>query len=192
MKKLCVFCGSRAGKKASYTETARLLGKRIAQKNHTLVYGGGHVGVMGAVAEGALSEKGHVIGIIPGHLEKKEQAFLELPELEIVPHMYVRKNRMKELSDGFCLLPGGYGSLDEIFELITLRQLKRHNKPIIIVNVDGFWNSLITLINDMFEYGFIEKEHLELFTITDSVEDVVPIFEAELEKIGDTIHFSPE
>ncbi|MGD9637765.1 MAG: TIGR00730 family Rossman fold protein [Alphaproteobacteria bacterium] len=192
MNKLCVFCGSRSGDKPSYTETARTLGMRIAEHKHTLIYGGGHVGVMGAVAEGALSKGGHVVGIIPHHLEKKEQAFLQLPELEVVPHMYVRKNRMKELSDGFCLLPGGFGSLDEIFELITLKQLQRHNKPIIIVNIDGFWDSMVAMINDIVNGGFAEKDHLKLFTITNNIEDVVPIFEKELEEIGDAIHFSPE
>lgn len=192
MKKLCVFCGSRAGKKKSYIETARILGEEIAENQHALVYGGGHVGVMGALAEGALSKGGHVIGIIPHHLEKKEKAFLTLPELEIVPHMYVRKNRMKELSDGFCLLPGGFGSLDEIFELITLKQLQRHNKPIIIVNVDGFWDSMIKMINDLIEEGFAEKEHLKLFTLTNNVKEVIAIFEKELQEIGDAIHFSPE
>lgn len=192
MKKICVFCGSRSGKKASYVESAKILGQRIAEKKHTLVYGGGHVGVMGAVAEGALSKGGHVIGIIPGHLEEREQAFMTLPEIEIVSHMYVRKNRMKELSDGFILMPGGFGSLDEIFELMTLRQLRRHNKPIIIVNVDGFWDSMLKMIKDMIDDGFAEKEHLKLFTVVNNVEDAIPLFEKEIEEIGDVFHYSPE
>ena len=135
---LCVYCGSRFGERPDYRETAVHLGQEIARQGIRLIYGGGHVGLMGAVADAVLEAGGHVVGVIPKHLQDWEVGHKGLTEMHVVDSMHSRKQLMFELSDGFVALPGGIGTLDETFEIMTWRQLRLHDKPLVILDQDGF------------------------------------------------------
>ncbi len=155
MTAVAVFCGSRPGTKPNYMLTARALGASIARRGWTLVYGGGRVGLMGAVADGALAAGGQVIGVIPRLLQEREVAHTGLTCLEVVEDMAQRKDRLLALSDGFISLPGGLGTLDEMFEVLTLAQLRCHKKPSAILNQDGFYDGLIANCELMQQEGFL-------------------------------------
>jgi uncharacterized protein (TIGR00730 family) len=154
-KAVGVFCGSRPGTQAVYMNTARELGIGLAQRGCTVVYGGGKAGLMGAVAEGALAAGGSVIGVIPQMLVDREVAHRGLSQLEIVPDMAVRKIRMIELSQGFVNLPGGLGTLDEMFEVLTLAQLAQHSKPSAVLNLNGYYQGLMDQASRMRRDGFL-------------------------------------
>ena len=174
LKSLCVFCGSSVGADPAHREAAGILGRTMAEQGIRLVYGGGHVGIMGALAEAVLYNGGHVVGVIPEHLTRMEAAFLEISELIVVDSMHTRKRRMFDEADAFCVLPGGMGTMDELFEIITWKQLRLHNKPIIIANNAGYWDPLIRLFDSIISGGFAHPQTAAMFTVVDRVEDVLP------------------
>ncbi|SFD23714.1 hypothetical protein SAMN05518672_1011192 [Chitinophaga sp. CF118] len=173
MKRVTVFCGSSFGTDAIYEKQAALLGKALAIQKIDLVYGGAKVGLMGAVADGALNAGGKVYGVIPGFLKGKELAHESLTELIVVETMHERKKKMDELSDGVIALPGGFGTLEELFEMLTWAQLGLHKKPIAILNVDGFYDELISLLQTMVNKGFLKEVNQKMVLISDNVEDLL-------------------
>ncbi|KAF1017525.1 MAG: LOG family protein YvdD [Stenotrophomonas maltophilia] len=158
MKSICVYCGSNAGSKPVYAERALALGERIAADGMRLVYGDGNVGLMGTVANAVLAKGGEVTGVIPRQLADWEVAHRGLTELEIVGSMHERKSRMFDLSDGFVAPPGGSGTMEEIFEMLTWRQLGIGNKPCAFLDVDGFYAPLIGMIDRMVDERFLHPE----------------------------------
>ncbi|WP_066440561.1 TIGR00730 family Rossman fold protein [Chryseobacterium sp. CCH4-E10] len=175
MKSITVFCGSSFGSEDIYKEQAALLGKTLAKNNIQLVYGGANVGLMGAVADGALDEGGRVVGVLPYFLQSKEIAHKKLTELILVETMHERKTKMNELCDGVIVLPGGYGTLEEFFEMITWAQLGLHQKPIGILNIDGFYNDLINLVQNMVDKGFLKQINRDMLLISDTIDELLEI-----------------
>lgn len=159
LRRICVYCGSSSGTDPVHRTAAHDLGAFLAQHGIGVVYGGGHVGLMGALADGALSQKGEVIGVIPRSLMEKELGHGGVTELHVVSSMHERKQLMVDLSDGFIALPGGFGTLDELFETLTWLQLSFHDKPVGILNVDTFFGGLIDFIAHMSQSGFLKPEH---------------------------------
>lgn len=158
MKRIAVFCGAATGADARYADMAREVGKTIAERGLGIVYGGGHVGLMGIVADAAMKAGGEVIGVIPRFMEKAEQAHEGVTELILVNSMHERKQRMHELSDAVMALPGGFGTLDELFELLTWRQLQLHQQPIGLLNAFGFYDHLLAQMEHMRSEGFLHGE----------------------------------
>ena len=173
MKRVTVFCGSSFGNEAIYKEQATLLGQALAKQNIELVYGGANVGLMGAVADGVLNEGGKVIGVLPDFLRSKEIAHLGLTELILVESMHERKTKMNDLCDGVIALPGGFGTLEELFEMVTWAQLGLHKKPIAILNINGFYDSLIELTHMMVEKGFLKNVNQEMLLVSDTIDDLL-------------------
>ncbi|MBE4950936.1 LOG family protein [Chryseobacterium culicis] len=173
MKSITVFCGSSFGTDKIYEEQAFLLGQTLAKQNIQLVYGGSETGLMGTVANGALSENGTVTGVLPQFLQTKEIAHKNLTELIIVETMHERKTKMNELCDGVIVLPGGYGTLEEFFEMITWAQLGLHKKPIGILNTDGFYDDLIQLIQTMVDKGFLKQINKDMVLINKNIDDLL-------------------
>jgi uncharacterized protein (TIGR00730 family) len=173
MKSLCVFCGSATGTTPKYVEMARKFGEWLAKNDITLVYGGATIGVMGAVADGVLNGGGKVIGVIPKSLVDYEIAHPGLTELHVVEGMHERKALMYKLSDAFVSLPGGMGTLDEMFEILTWAQLKYHNKPCYLFNFDGFFDSLLSYLHHAHNEGFIKAEHMKLLKEIKDIESLV-------------------
>lgn len=165
LKKICVFCGSSSGNDLSITEAALTLGKIFVEGNITLVYGAAKIGVMGTLAQSVLDGNGNVIGIIPDFLKRKEVVHLGLTELITTDNMHERKLKMQEASDGFIALPGGMGTLEELFEIITWLQLGLHQKPIGLLNVNGFYDSLISLLENMVRREFLSQENYKLLIV---------------------------
>src|SRR5512133_2919831 len=147
MDSVCVFCGSSPGANPAYLQAARTVGDLLARRRITVVYGGGRIGIMGAVADSALAAGGKVIGVIPKSLVTREVAHLDLADLRVVGSMHERKALMSDLSDGYLVLPGGLGTLEELFEVATWAQLGIHSKPIALLNVDGFYDRLLAFLN---------------------------------------------
>lgn len=170
MQRVCVYCGSSPGDRPVYTEAARVLGHAIAARGLTLVYGGGHVGLMGVVADAALAGGGEVIGIIPQRLVDAEVAHHGLTRLEVVDSMHERKARMAELSDAFIALPGGFGTLDELFEILTWAQLGMHGKPCGLLEIENYFAPLVTWVDNAVTSGFIRRRHRELLMVDDDRE----------------------
>lgn len=162
MKKICVFCGSSSGKNISHLIAAQNLGKILAKRNISLVYGGGNVGIMGELANTVLNYNGEVIGVIPENLVFREAALKEVTELIVVKSMHERKAKMAELSDGFIALPGGIGTLEEFFEIWTWAQLGIHSKPIGMLNVKGYYSGLIEFLKHTVSEEFLKKEIYDL------------------------------
>jgi uncharacterized protein (TIGR00730 family) len=158
MKTLCVYCGSNAGNRPVFADAAVALGQRMAREGLGLVYGGGNVGLMGIVADAVLSAGGEVIGVIPQHLMQWEVAHRGVTQLEVVGSMHERKQRMFDLADGFVALPGGFGTLDEMFEMLTWRQLGLGDKPCAFLDVDGFYQPLFAMIDRMVETRFLHPD----------------------------------
>ena len=158
MRSVCVYCGSNPGSRPIYTERAIALGDRLARDGLALVYGGGNVGLMGVVADAVLAAGGEVIGVIPEQLVGWEVAHRGVTRLEVVPNMHERKARMFDLSDAFVALPGGFGTLDEMFEMLTWRQLGIGNKPCAFLDVDGFYTPLVAMMDRMVAEGFVHAE----------------------------------
>lgn len=159
LRRICVYCGSNSGNNPAHRTAAHALGAFLADAGIGLVYGGGHVGLMGAVADGALSQNGEVIGVIPQSLMEKELGHGGVTELRVVTSMHERKQMMVDLSDGFIALPGGFGTLDELFETLTWLQLSFHDKPVGLLNVGGFFDGLVDFIGHMSRNGFLKPEH---------------------------------
>ena len=158
MRSVCVYCGSNAGNKPAYAERAAALGARLAQEQLALVYGGGNVGLMGIVADAALAAGGEVIGVIPEQLVGWEVAHRGLTRLEVVANMHERKARMFDLSDAFVAMPGGFGTLDEMFEMLTWRQLGLGDKPCAFLDVDGFFRPLVAMMDRMVDERFLHAD----------------------------------
>lgn len=165
---ICVFCGSSFGKNPIYTQAAQELGSLMAASNHTLVYGGGNVGLMGVVADAVLQQKGKVIGVIPKFLMDKEVGHLGLTSLEIVASMHERKKRMADLSDAFVAIPGGWGTLEEIAEILTWKQLGLVTQPVAVLNINGFFDPLLAQMKHMVSEGFLQEENLLSIKTSDS------------------------
>jgi len=168
MKSVCVFCGSRTGKGSAFEQAAQVTGELIARRGWKLVYGGGSVGLMGVVANAALGEGGEVVGVIPEFLATRELLHTGVTELKVVRSMHERKSQMGELSEGFLALPGGYGTLEELFEVITWSQLGLHRKPIGLLNTADFFSPLLEFLDRGIGEGFIrERERSHLIVDTD-------------------------
>lgn len=165
MKRLCVFCGSSPGANPSYIATARALGRELAARELGLVFGGSGVGLMGALADGALAAGGEVTGVIPRALEAKELAHRGLTRLEVVASMHERKARMAELADGFVALPGGMGTLEELAEILTWAQLGLHRKPCGLLDVAGYWQPLVAFFDHAVEERFLRAEHRAILLV---------------------------
>ncbi|WP_300021002.1 TIGR00730 family Rossman fold protein [uncultured Maribacter sp.] len=173
MKSIVVFCGSSEGIVSDYGVKSYELGETFAKKGIQLVYGGAKIGIMGKVAEGVLNNKGKVIGVIPVFLKKKEVVHEGLTELIVTQNMHERKLKMHELSDGILMLPGGFGTLEEFFEMLTWSQLGLHQYPIGILNTNGFYDSLLQMMHDMVQNGFVKKEHLNTILVDDTIETLL-------------------
>ncbi|HOY31340.1 MAG TPA: TIGR00730 family Rossman fold protein [Bacteroidales bacterium] len=163
MKNIAVFCGSSAGGRLIYTEKAKSMGKLFVKNNFSLVYGSGNIGLMGVLADSMLEEGGEVIGVIPQRLVDVEVAHKHITRTHIVASMSERKTLIEQLSDAFVILPGGFGTMDEFFEMLTLNQLGIMKKPIGVFNIDGYFDKMFELIDHFVEEHFIRQEHKELF-----------------------------
>ena len=186
---ICVYCGSSTGNQPVFVEQANSLGREIARRGIRLVYGGGRVGLMGVCADAALSAGGEVVGIIPEHLERKEVGHAQVSELIVVGSMHERKSRMSDMSDAFVVLPGGLGTLDETFEIITWKQLRLHDRPIVLLDIDGYWQPLLQLISAQVDAGFVRPEHAQLYSVVSSVDAVFDVLARHAEP---TIEAKPE
>ena len=173
IRSICVFCGASSGSDPQYREQTRRLGKHIADAGMILVFGGGKAGLMGAVADAALEANGQVIGVIPEFLKEREHGHSGVTDLQVVDSMHSRKQRMFDLSDAFVVLPGGVGTLDETLEMITWKQLHRHDKPIIVADINGYWQKLDALIAATVEHAFATPATRALYTLVPSVDDVI-------------------
>lgn len=172
---ICVFCGSSKGKNPVFAEAARELGTLIAKNSHSLVYGGGNVGLMGIVADSVLSNGGEVFGIIPQFLKDREVAHEGITKLEVVQSMHQRKQRMADLSNAFIALPGGWGTLEEVAEILTWRQLGLIHNPIILLNINNFFGPLISQLNAMLDEGFVRKEYMENLMIASTPQEALTL-----------------
>jgi uncharacterized protein (TIGR00730 family) len=173
MKRITVFCGSSAGIDSTFMSQAALLGQALATHKIELVYGGANVGLMGAVADGVLNGGGTVIGVIPDFLRSKEIAHNGLTELIVVDSMHERKTKMNDLCDGVITLPGGFGTLEEFFEMLTWAQLGLHKKPIAVLNTNGFYDALIVLLETMVKKGFLKEVNYQMLLVSDDIEDLL-------------------
>ena len=181
---LCVFCGARFGTDPTTRETAVALGRMLADQGITLVYGGGGVGLMGLVANAALDSGGKVVGIIPRFLLEREAGHPALTETAVVETMHERKLQMFERSDGFVVLPGGLGTLEELFEVLSWRTLGLHTKPIVIIDQGGYWKPRAALLQNVVQGGFAERTHLDHVAFVDSIEGVLPAIAAMPRSVG--------
>ena len=178
IKSICVFCGSSSAVAGTHKDAARRFGAILAENGVRLIYGGGRVGLMGLVADGAAQAGGEVIGVIPDFLERIEVGNREISELVVTDSMHARKAKMYELADAFVTLPGGLGSLDETFEVITWTQLKLSAKPFVVVNIDGYWQPLLALIDHVIAAGFARPANRDILQVVDDVEAVLPALRA--------------
>ena len=178
IRTICVYCGSGRGSDPVFVEAAVALGRMLAESGIGLVYGGGNVGLMGELARSVLDHGGHVTGIIPDFLKKRERMLDDVQETIVVTDMHTRKRLMFERADAFVALPGGIGTLEELVEQMTWALLGRHAKPILLLDTKGFWQPLLTLLEHMREYGFI-REGLDLsYLVAERVEEVLPMLRA--------------
>ncbi len=178
LKTVCVYCGSSDDVPAVYYQAAEALGRALARRGQRLVYGGGSTGLMGAVADAVLQQGGEVIGIIPEHFYTPQLTHHRLQRLEVVPDMHTRKARMAELADAFIALPGGYGTLEEFFEIITWAQIGLHRKPIGLFNFQGYYTHLLAFVHHAQQEGFIFAEHRALFVDASEAETLLDALEA--------------
>jgi len=177
MKKIgsvCVYCGSSSRVAESYKTAAREFGEILAGNSIELIYGGGQVGIMGILADAVLAAGGSVTGIIPEFLFEKEVGKGDITHLLRVGSMHERKQKMAEMSDAFVALPGGFGTMDETFEILTWRQLSLHNKPTVIADIDGYWSPLIALMDHIIDEGFASPDNRRLYDVVTSVDDILP------------------
>lgn len=172
---ICVFCGSSTGFNSVYADSARELGRLLAAQHHTLIYGGGNVGLMGIVADTVLENNGRVVGVIPDFLMQKEVGHRGLTELEIVPSMHERKKRMADLSDAFIAMPGGWGTLDETAEILTWKQLGLIQQSVGVLNVNGFFDTLLQQMNFMVKEGFLNPVNLQSVQVSSSPKQLLSL-----------------
>lgn len=190
LRSLCVFCGSRSGTNPAFEAAARETGRLLADRGMRLVYGGGSLGLMGAVADGCLEGGGEVIGVIPGFLMDLELGHQGVTRLEVVPDMLERKKRMAELSDGFLTLPGGIGTLDELFEMLTWVRLGVHQKPNGLLNVDGFYDELVSFCHrTQVEGGFISAANAANLIVSTSIPELLDRLE-DAARTGPSSYFT--
>ena len=173
--KVAVYLGSRIGKGHTYVDAAKKLGKQLAENGHAIVYGGSKIGMMGTLADAALTQGGKVIGVMPEHLIGREAAHDGLTELYKVDTMHTRKFKMAELAEAFIAMPGGCGTLDEFFEIFTWAQINLHTKPVILMNINGFYDSLIAHFDKMIAEGFVPEEHRTLLQVANNVEEALDL-----------------
>ena len=178
MKKVCVYCGSSSGKRPEYRYAARSLAKALTLRGIGLVYGGASVGIMGEIADAVLADGGEVIGVIPQALVDKEVAHDGLTELKVVESMHERKTIMMDLSDGFIALPGGLGTQEELFEVLTWSQLDFHKNPCGLLNVEGYYDKLCSFLDHAVEEQFVKTHHREMLLVEDSPEKLLTLMEA--------------
>jgi uncharacterized protein (TIGR00730 family) len=165
MKRLCVFCGSKTGDRPIYADAARQLGELLVQRGIGLVFGGGHIGLMGVLADTMLARGGEVVGVIPRALVDRELAHTAVKEMHVVESMHERKATMADLADAFAALPGGYGTGDELFEILTWAQLGIHGKPIALLNTAGFFDPLLAWLDHTVREGFVKQRHRSLLRV---------------------------
>jgi uncharacterized protein (TIGR00730 family) len=178
LRSLCVYCGSSSQVDPAYREGAATLGRDLAAAGIALVFGGGQVGLMGIIANAALEAGGKVVGVIPRHLDREEVGHRGIQELHVVETMHERKALMFQLSDAFAVLPGGLGTMDETFEMITWRQLGLHDRPIVLVNQQGYWDPLLALLRHIADSGFAQRGLFDLFTLIHRIDEVIPTIRA--------------
>lgn len=183
IKTVCVYCGSGPGTNPHFIEAAKALGKSLAENDIRLVYGGGSLGMMGAVASSVLDHGGNVTGIIPDFLRMRENALTRVQEMVVTPDMHERKRLMFERSDAFVAMPGGLGTLEELVEQLTWQQLGRHAKPVLLANIDGFWEPFFTLVTHMRDTQFIRAGLSVDILKAEKVEDIVPRLRAAAAQI---------
>ena len=172
MKRLTIFCGSSNGSNQIFVDEAYKLGKKLAENKIELVYGGANVGLMGVIADSVLENNGVAIGVLPNFLKKIEVEYKGLSQLILVDSMHERKAKMNDLSDGVIALPGGFGTLEVCFEMLTWAQLGLHKKPIAIYNIDGFYDYLLQCIKSMVTKGFLKQENYDMLIVSDDVDDL--------------------
>jgi uncharacterized protein (TIGR00730 family) len=193
IKTVCVYCGSGPGTNPHFMESAKAFGKVLAENGIRLVYGGGSLGIMGAVASSVIDHGGMVTGIIPDFLKLRENALKRVQEMIVTPDMHERKRQMFERSDAFVALPGGIGTLEELVEQLTWQQLGRHSKPVLLANIDGFWEPLFALLTHMRETQFIRQGLAVEILKADTVEDILPRLQAAAAMAPDgTAALAPE
>ncbi|UDL95270.1 TIGR00730 family Rossman fold protein [Lichenihabitans sp. PAMC28606] len=175
LKSICVYCGSASGTNPHHLKTAEDLGRAMAEAGIGLVYGGGNAGLMGATARSVLAHGGHVTGIIPDFLRDRELVLSDAQEMIVVPDMHTRKQMMFERSDAFVALPGGIGTLEELVEQMTWVQLERHTKPVLIADIDGFWQPLVALLEHMRENGFVRPSAEVNYIVAERTADIIPM-----------------
>jgi uncharacterized protein (TIGR00730 family) len=176
-KAVCVFCGASNNVPQIHLDLGREFGKKMAETNIRLVYGGGDCGIMGAVANSVMKNGGKVTGVFPESLKNIENEHQSLTEIIIVETMHQRKELMYQRSNAFVILPGGFGTMDEMFEILTWRQLKLHDKPIIIMNNEGYWDHLVSLMNEIIAKGFAHQESASYFQVVDHLESLMEALE---------------
>ncbi|WP_413287761.1 TIGR00730 family Rossman fold protein [Bdellovibrio sp. HCB337] len=175
IKRICVYCGASSGNNPNFTLKAKELGKLLASKGIELVYGGGHVGLMGVVADSVLEHGGKVIGIIPRKLMDQEQGHTGIQDLRVVNDMHERKATMATLADAFIALPGGFGTLEELFEVLTWSQIGYHQKPVAILDVDQYYHHLHKFVEHAVSSGLLRPQYGKLFQVTESTEEALQI-----------------
>ncbi len=183
--KICVYCGSSPGTSPAFVQAAREFGKILAENGIGLVYGGGSVGIMGEISQAVLRHGGEVHGIIPEFLVQREHARRDVQDLIVTPDMHERKRKMFELADAFVALPGGVGTLEELVEQLTWAQLGRHRKPVLVANIEGFWEPLCALFDHMRALQFIKAEFSFDLLVADRVEDILPMLMKAIEQVPD-------
>ena len=174
---LCVFCGAQSGRNPAHVEAASSLGTALARRGITLVYGAGGIGLMGVMADAVLAGGGKVVGVIPEHLESLEVAHRGLTEMVVTEDMFRRKRVMIDRADGFVVLPGGFGSLDEFFEVLTWKQLGLHDKPVIVLDSEGFWGPLFDLLDHVNAEGFAPSATSGLATVVRSADELFRVLD---------------
>ncbi len=175
IKSLCVYCGSQVGDDAAFAETAKAFGASLARRDITLVYGAGGIGIMNVIANAVLAEGGRVIGVIPEHLARIEVQHAGLTDTIVVDSMHARKQVMFERADGFVILPGGFGTLDELFEILTWRQIGLHDKPIVLLDDRGYWRPLRALLDHVVAHGFAGASAPTLYAVAETIDAVYRI-----------------
>jgi len=178
MRRLCVFCGSSSGSRPVHAAQARHLGELLAARRIGLVTGGGHIGLMGVIADAVLAAGGEAIGVIPQALVDRELAHRGMTEMRVVETMHQRKALMADLSDGFIALPGGFGTADELFEILTWRQLGIHNKPVGLLNTEGYFDPLLSWLDGTVAEGFVRQAHRDLLLVAQDAKPLLDLLQA--------------
>ena len=190
-RRICVFTGSRDGSHAEYADAARELGRELVERNYGLVYGGGNVGLMKVIADTVLELGGYVTGVIPDSLVSREVAHCGLSDLRIVESMHERKAMMAELSDGFITMPGGIGTMEEFFEVLSWAQLGIHRKPCGLLNTGGYYDPLIAFLDHAVEHGFLKPKHRSLLILANEPPEILRRFKAFIDISSGDQHFDP-